>query len=249
MKFNAERWLTTAEAARLLRVSQASIRRWSDSGLLRASRIGRRGERRFRESDLMLFLNQGAETPPPDSLRNVVNVGGVELTVPGHIATFYSTNGRRLRLTLPFLAEGLRAGDPCVLAANNDVRDTYLDALQSQEGVDVDRALRDGQLGMFEFEDGTASGGISQWEDRIAMLLAHKTSVIRIVGEMGEVRTMFSSEDEMLRFEELFEVMLKRYPVVAICQYDVRGFNGMAVLRALKAHSGLYGQRIGAFLN
>ena len=37
--------LNTKEAARFLRVSEASIRRWSDAGLLPARRVGRRRER------------------------------------------------------------------------------------------------------------------------------------------------------------------------------------------------------------
>ena len=50
--------LNTKEAAEFLRVSEASIRRWSDSGLLPAQRVGRRRERRFAQSDLVQFLGQ-----------------------------------------------------------------------------------------------------------------------------------------------------------------------------------------------
>jgi len=44
-----ERLLTTREAATFLKVSEASIRRWTDSGLLPARRVGRRRARRLRE--------------------------------------------------------------------------------------------------------------------------------------------------------------------------------------------------------
>jgi len=37
--------------------------------------------------------------------------------------------------------------------------------------------------------------------------------------------------------------------VVVICQYDVREFDGVAILRALKAHPDMFDFRIGAFLN
>ena len=60
---------------------------------------------------------------------------------------------------------------------------------------------------------------------------------------------MFASEDEMLRYEEAFELMSKRYLVVVICQYEVREFDGVAILRALKAHPDMFDFRIGAFLN
>ena len=73
--------LNTAEAARFLRVSQASIRRWSDGGLLASLRVGRRRERRFAESDLVEFLNR-AEKPSAPAQRAAIHVGGVPIPVP-----------------------------------------------------------------------------------------------------------------------------------------------------------------------
>src|SRR5205809_32700 len=75
LKYSTERLLNTAEAARFLRVSQASIRRWSDSGLLAARRVGRRRERRFSESDLQAFMQQPA-TARAAADTSTVNVGG-----------------------------------------------------------------------------------------------------------------------------------------------------------------------------
>src|SRR3989442_5262216 len=65
VKYSTERLLNTAEAARFLRVSQASIRRWSDSGLLAARRVGRRRERRVNEADPPGLLPPPATAPAP----------------------------------------------------------------------------------------------------------------------------------------------------------------------------------------
>src|SRR5205809_7509036 len=83
LKYRAERLLNTAEAARFLRVSQASIRRWSDSGLLAARRVGRRRERRFNEADLQAFMQQPSTTHAAAD-ASTVNVGGARVEVPGH---------------------------------------------------------------------------------------------------------------------------------------------------------------------
>lgn len=246
---NTERLLTTAEAAQLLRVSQASVRRWSDSGLLRARRVGRRGERRFREDDLLMFLNSGSDVKPQATTERAVNVGGVPLTVPSHVATFFSTDAGGLRFTVPFFADGLRLGQPCLLVADRPALNRYRSALKRQSDLDFQRALGSGQFKVVKFNDGTASGAIAQLEDEFARILADKPSVIRVAGEMASERAMFLSEDEMLRYEEALEVMFKRYPVVVVCQYDVRVFSGLALLRALKAHPGLFGLRIGSFLS
>src|ERR1700682_1270076 len=112
-----QRLLNTAEAAQFLRVSQASIRRWSDAGLLAGHRVGRRRERRFAEADRVRFLNR-SEAPP--RRETAIHVGDLAIPVPGHLATFYSSDAGRLRLTVPFLADGLRSDPPCSLAGSAD---------------------------------------------------------------------------------------------------------------------------------
>jgi len=237
--------LNTAEAARFLRVSQASIRRWSDSGQLPSRRVGGRRERRFKESDLAAFLDSQATT---NSATGVV-VGGIVVAAPAHLATFYSTDTGLLRVTLPFLAEGLRLGEPCVLVATGGLLSRYVEALGRQDGVELERAQDSGLFTTAQFADGTAAEAIAEWEQRLSQLIARGARSIRIAGEMVSERAMFASEDEMLRYEEAFELMSKRYPVVVICQYDVREFDGVAILRAIKAHPDMFDFRIGAFLN
>jgi len=48
----SERLLTMRDACRLLRVHPHTMRRWADNGMVKAYRIGARGNRRFRLDDL-----------------------------------------------------------------------------------------------------------------------------------------------------------------------------------------------------
>lgn len=48
--------LTTGEVARLLNVHDSTVRRWNDRGIIKAYRIGRHGERRFRRDDIAIFF-------------------------------------------------------------------------------------------------------------------------------------------------------------------------------------------------
>ena len=54
--------LTTRQLARLLNVHINTVRRWDDRGILKAYRIGPRGDRRFSREDIDIFLaeNLGA---------------------------------------------------------------------------------------------------------------------------------------------------------------------------------------------
>jgi excisionase family DNA binding protein len=234
-QYNNESLLNTAEAARFLRVSQASVRRWFDAGLLPGHRIGRRRERRFREEDLVAFLNQST---PRASGTPTVTVAGLVAQVPLHLAAFFSSDLGGLRLTVPFLTDGVRMMQPCFLVARGDAVRRYRSAMGSFDGVEL-----------VEFKAGTADAAIAQWEKLLGEVVARGSGLIRVVGEMAEERTMFATEDEMLRYEEAFELMCRRFPVAVVCQYDARVFDGTALLRALKAHPDLFGLRTGAFLN
>ncbi len=47
-------WL--GDVCRLLNVHINTVRRWNNRGLLKANRIGPRGDRRFRQEDIITFL-------------------------------------------------------------------------------------------------------------------------------------------------------------------------------------------------
>lgn len=68
--------LTIREVSRLLHIHSNTLRRWSDQGVIKAYRIGPRGDRRFRPEDIAILLLQeskgipfeGSESESPESL-------------------------------------------------------------------------------------------------------------------------------------------------------------------------------------
>src|SRR5437762_4461409 len=113
---------STRSAARLLGVSEASVRRWGDAGLLPVQREGRRGTRRFQESDLRKFAEGQARRVPAVQ-------AGARIAAHDHFATFYSSDAARMRLSLPFLREGLLGGERCYLVASDELAGEYTRAL------------------------------------------------------------------------------------------------------------------------
>jgi excisionase family DNA binding protein len=53
---HATAMLTATEVAQLLNVHINTVRRWSNRGIIRAYRIGPRGDRRFWKEDIASFL-------------------------------------------------------------------------------------------------------------------------------------------------------------------------------------------------
>ena len=48
--------LTVKDVARLLHIHTNTVRRWSDQNIIKAYRITRRGDRRFRREDIARYL-------------------------------------------------------------------------------------------------------------------------------------------------------------------------------------------------
>ena len=73
--------LTVREVSRVLHVHSNTLRRWSDQGIIKAYRIGPRGDRRFRPEDIAVLLLEESkglpiiatkeQTPPSGSQDNL----------------------------------------------------------------------------------------------------------------------------------------------------------------------------------
>lgn len=59
--------LTVREVSRLLHVHSNTLRRWSDQGVIKAYRIGPRGDRRFRPEDIAVLLLQESKNLSMDT--------------------------------------------------------------------------------------------------------------------------------------------------------------------------------------
>ena len=100
----------------MLGVSEASVRRWSDAGLLASHRVGRRGERRFARSDLLGLRSAGRQGRPGP--EHAVFIEGSPVPVHTHLTSLFTSDVGRLTLGLPFLRDGLVAGQACILMAH-----------------------------------------------------------------------------------------------------------------------------------
>ena len=251
----ASELLNIKEAASLLKVSEASLRRWTNSGQLPCLRLGAKGERRFRQEDLMSFLEArktDTALPPPPSAPSrqpaEVSVEGVAIEYGNHVCTLYENDLGRLKWSVPFLVDGLRKGDGCFLVAKPDTRAEILDHMRKAWGG-LDRALESGQL----IETGGINNGAEMCRFVERSLFEMKRGglrAFRLLGDMSWCQHLGMSQDELVAYEMRYNhEIAHQYPLVSVCQYDVRDFSGPGVLSALKCHQDTFKFSLSRFLS
>jgi transcriptional repressor of dcmA and dcmR len=243
------RVLDTHEAAEFLRVSEASIRRWADSGLLATRRVGRRRARRFREKDLLSFMGTAEdELPKRSPARDELMLQGMAVPFGSHLGSFYTSDEGRLRLALPFLRDGLRARQTCFLLAGREIQDQIFGKLR-EEKVDIDAAIRTRLLMLLAAEPATPEQRVNYFDHSFSAAARIRPSPMRFVGEVGDALVGLGSIAAQMAVEERFAALAKRYPVVVLCLYDARRFDGATIIDALKLHYDTFAYPLGYFLS
>jgi excisionase family DNA binding protein len=247
----SDKLLTTREAARFLRASEASLRRWADAGLLPASRVGRRRARRFKEDDLLRFMGpeQGGPSRATTGLPRAISLEGMFVGLGSHLGSFYSTDAGRLRLGLPFLRDGIESGQACVLFARPAERGKYVQALR-HAGVDADAAERTGLLMMLSVPPPISPEQfIARLEGVFIDITRQRPGPFRFLGEPVAGLAAVQSVPAFLSFEHQCGALAKRFPMVMLCAYDVREFDGQTIIECLKLHHETFAYELGYFLS
>lgn len=235
--------LNIKQAARILNVSEISIRRWTDAGRLSCLRIGGRRERRFKMQDLTEFMEIQSGTRPArtefrgtdDGSYGNILLEGVAIDYGNHLCSLYATDIGCVKLSVPFLADGLRTGDKCFLVASKPKQKVILRDLTAVY-PDTAAALDDARL--------VLSGGQSSsadlydyFEQQFLDATRHGSQRIRVLGDMAWAFDKGLSVADLMDFEMRYNhALAKKFAVVSLCQYDARKFTGTDIVGALKSH-------------
>ncbi len=244
--------LNLKQAARMLNASEVSLRRWTNSGNLACVRIGPKRERRFRRVDIMAFLEAPsapqAEARPLRSIETHIYLEGIAVDHGSHLCTLYESDLGQQKLAIPFLADGLEAGETCCFVAAPQDQTPILEQLGAlRRGLSDD--IHGGRLVTME---GMGSGPamLEHLEDLFIQVTRSGKRFIRLLGDMAWSSYQGLDRDELVEFEMKYTHSLaRRFPVVSLCQYDARRFSGVDVLHALKCHEDTFRYPLPRFLN
>jgi excisionase family DNA binding protein len=229
--------LDIEQAAKFLNVSETSIRRWTNAGRLACYRVGPKRERRFRHADLIAFMERqgvAAVGTPIDAAEEHVDIDGVKLRFGSHLAGLYSSDLGRIRLAISFLADGFRPGSVNFLVALPATRDDILGHLE-REGRSIAAEVDAGRLVLLAYHR-TGREQIDRFAREFTHARHRGARSFRLVGDMTGFAEHVSREG-LHEYESAYDQLIaSRFPVVTLCQYDVRLFSNDDVLQALRAH-------------
>jgi len=173
----------------------------------------------------------------------------VELGIPGlqlepgdHVCAFYRGLSERDEILIPYLREGLRAGDKCICVVDATEPDTVLASLAGE--IELRGPLASHQIDVLASRQTYHRDGgfrtqamIDCWDQLMAEALRDPAfSFARAVGEMTWAMRDMPGGDELVGYESELNRFLPQYPQVILCLYDLERFSGELVVDIMKTH-------------
>lgn len=166
-----------------------------------------------------------------------LGVPGVELRPGDHICAFYPSLAERDRILIPYLNEGLHAGDKCVCVVDSTDPQDLIGSLTT--GVDLGVP----QIEVAGSEDTYLAGGhfstermIDFWDASVGEAMAGGFSFVRAAGEMTWALRQMPGVEELIGYEAKLNKFLPKYPQVIVCLYELGRFTGEVLVEVLKTH-------------
>jgi len=175
----------------------------------------------------------------PDSIA--LGITGVQLAPGDHVCAFYPGLPERDEILIPYLREGVAAGEKCVCVVDATDPEAVLAALGTE--VDLGACLDRQQLEVQRSQDTYLRGGgfstqamLDFWDTAVGGAVAAGYGFTRAVGEMTWAIRQMPGVEELVGYEARLNRFLPRYPQVILCLYELDRFSGEVLVDVLKTH-------------
>lgn len=224
-----ERLLNIKEAAEFLNVSEMTVRRWTNNGLLNCYRVGGRRARRFRIEDLTDFI----ETDQVTAATAMVALGVENAAVPGqsHITHLSTEENEALEVAAAYILEGLRGNETVFVVAPGEKTGPTMNALHRQDASIAESST----AGQLHFSQGRDSPELHR--KYLADLAARSQGRFRVFGDMTWTRGKHWRTEDLYRLEKSMHRTDDIKGGIFLCQYAVDRFTGKEIMMALETHS------------
>lgn len=162
---------------------------------------------------------------------------------PGiHICQIFNSDEERHDSLVNFIISGLKAGEKTTCFSENESEQTLIDLFKA-EGFDIKDLTEKGLFSISGTRESYFENNKFEPERMLNLLKEfYKSSEqennngARVIGEMTPDVEHIDGGSRLLEYESKVTLLLKEYPVNAVCQYDARVFDGSTILDVLKVH-------------
>jgi hypothetical protein len=167
---------------------------------------------------------------------------GLQLGVGDHICGFYRKPAERDDILIPFLVEGLRAGDKCTCVVDSCTPDDVLASMS--EHIEVDPYVSVRQLEVLDSYGTYLAGGgflpermLQFWEAKARQSpLPEGAGLARNIGDMSWAHRSEDAVAELIGYESELNRIMSNFPQVNLCLYDLTRCSGDLIMDVLKTH-------------
>ena len=177
-----------------------------------------------------------------DSALVTATLAGSVLTCPCHVCAFYQDEEEQDAALVPFLKEGIEAGDHVITVAGPGEGRARRDRLQ-EAGIDVEKAEREGQLEISTWDEFYLGSGhfdvdavLAQVQDFIHESRRLGFKRIRTWGSMEWALEDVSGVEQIAIYESRLNYILPLYKDAFVCGYDVTRFPASVLEDVVRAH-------------
>ena len=161
-----------------------------------------------------------------------------------HLASIYDTQDEQFSAAIPFVEQGLERGERCLYIADENSRETVLDAMRDR-GIDADAALESGALSIHTKDDTYLRTGefeqdamLAFWKD--ALELAKDEGGYSGIRAAAEMTWALDGDDEdldmLVEYEAVLNTVFADEDYAVLCQYNRERFPPAVVRDVIRTH-------------
>jgi hypothetical protein len=158
-----------------------------------------------------------------------------------HVCAFFSSPDDEYRTLLPFIRDGLAAGDRLVQVLPRD-RQADNDRLRAS-GVDVETARSNHQLETLVSEETYLLGGRFDQDAMLDLIQQVLTAgrdlgfpLTRLMAHAEHVTRDFDGANSFVEYESKLNYLLPDYPDPVVCTYDLNLINAGVAMDVMRTH-------------
>ncbi len=162
---------------------------------------------------------------------------------PGvHICQIFSDDDERNDLLVNYIISGIHADENTACFSEKETKSTLTGILE-ENGISYDDVEKQKRFSLAKTSEVYFEGAKFEPERMLILLqefyensLRMNRSGARVIGEMTPDIEHIQGGSRLLEYESKVSLLLKKYPVSSVCQYDARSFDGSTIMDILKVH-------------